>query len=188
MKKILLLSSLLLITIFSGSAVVVYADTVEAPEESVVETVEVVEEVDIAEIEEYTAKITTWVVSTILGILGTTGVAVLFRKQLKGLITKILSAIGVLNTKKDEFEEQVKEIISSAKSVLASVEKVGNKIIEDTKEEMNALRNDFNLLCTAMSYLVCGMQELVSNGTSEDVCNMLKDFNKEVENNASKEI
>jgi hypothetical protein len=183
MKKILLLVTLMLTTIFTSSVVVANAETLEAPIEEVVEIQET-EEV----IEDYTQKVTNWIISGVLGLLGTLGVATLFRKQLKELIAKVLTLLGVVGDNKDKAKEELDKIINTAKSVLASVEKAGNKIIEDTKEEMNALRNDFNLLCTAMSYLVCGMQELVSNGTSEDVCNMLKDFNKEVENNASKEI
>ena len=183
MKKILLLVTLMLTTIFTSSVVVANAETSEAPIEEVVEIQETEEE-----IEDYTQKVTNWIISGVLGLIGATGVAYLFRKQLKGLINKILGVLGVISTNKDEAKEEIDKIINTANSVLARVEKANEKLIEGTNENIASLRNDLNLLSTAMICLACGMNELVSNGTSEDVCNILKDFNKEVENNASKEI
>ena len=183
MKKILLLATLMLATIFTSSVVVANAETSEAPIEEVVEIQEN-EEV----IEDYTQKVTNWIISGVLGLLGTLGVATLFRKQLKELIAKVLTLLGVVGDNKDKAKEELDKIINTANSVLASVEKANEDLIEGTNENINSLRGDLNLLSTAIICLACGMNELVSNGTSEDVCNILKDFNKEVENNASKEI
>ena len=183
MKKILLLVTLMLTTIFTSSVVVANAETLEAPIEEVVEIQET-EEV----IEDYTQKVTNWIISGVLGLLGTLGVATLFRKQLKELIAKVLTLLGVVGDNKDKAKEELDGIINTANSVLARVEKASENIIEGTNENINSLRSDFNVLSTAIICLACGMNELVSNGTSEDVCNILKDFNKEVENNASKEI
>lgn len=124
--------------------------------------------------DEYTKKVTEWIIAGVCGLLGTSAVAVAFRKQLKELIAKILSALGVLNTNKDETEKQVKAIQDKAEKTLASLEKVKEEMLEENKEQFDDTKQQIEILTKAIMFIACGMTELVANGTSETISDMLK--------------
>lgn len=147
------------------------------------------EELDILkEIEELSARITEWVIAAILGVSGTTLVAFIYRKSLKALVEKVLSAIGLVKKNKEEAEESIKGIKDEATNTLASLKTVKKEIVEETQKENEITRRQNLILCKAMLYIAGGMKELVVNGTSEKVCNLLEELDKGVNENAGQEV
>ncbi len=158
----------------------------EVPEEPIIPDTE---ELDILkEIEELSARITEWVIAAILGISGTTLLAFIYRKSLKALVEKVLSAIGLVKKNKEEAEESIKGIKDEATNTLASLKNVKEEMLEINKKEFEALNEKVGLLSKVVLYMAGGMKELVANGTSETVCNLLQESDKEVKENASEEI
>ena len=121
----------------------------------------------IKEVEEYSAKITGYIISAVLGILGTLGVYVLSRKELKKLLKNVLTAIGLLKTSKDENEGEIKTIISNAKILIASLENFKSEMLEENKKEFETLKNEIYMIA-------CGSRELVSNGTAMKISDTIK--------------
>lgn len=152
-------------------------EVIEQPIEQPTEELPSVEETPSDElpiVDEYTKKVTEWIIAGLCGLLGTSAVAVAFRKQLKELIANILSALGVLKTNKDETEKQVKAIQDKAEKTLARLEKVKEEMFEENKEQSDEVKKQIGILTKAIMFIACGMTELVANGTSETISDMLK--------------
>jgi len=139
-------------------------------------------------IEAYTAQIVEWIIAGVLGLLGTSAVAIAFRKHLKSLIKSVSTALGLLKTNKDTAEEDIKNIKKEADNTLASLKTIKEEMLEINKKEFEALNRQNKLLRQVILYMAGGMKELVANGTSETVCNLLQEPDKEVKENASEEI
>lgn len=143
---------------------------------------------EIKEIEAYTAQIVEWIIAGVLGLLGTSAVAIAFRGHLKSLIKSVSTALGLLKTNKDTAEEDIKNIKKEADNTLASLKTIKEEMLEINKKEFEALNRQNKLLRQVILYMAGGMKELVANGTSETVCNLLQEPDKEVKENASEEI
>lgn len=122
---------------------------------------------EIKEVEEYSAKITGYIISAVLGILGTLGVFVFSRKEIKNLLKNVLAAIGLLKTSKDQNEGEINTIISNAKKLIASHENFKSEMLEENKKE-------FEILKTEIYMIACGLRELVSNGTAMKISDTIK--------------
>lgn len=157
----------------------------EAPEEPILPDTELDE---LKGIEAYTAQIVEWIIAGILGLLGTSAVAVFFRKQLKNLVASVVNGLKALKDNKDSAEEDIKKIKEDATNTLASLKNIKNEMLEINKKEFEALNRQNKLLRQVIFYMAGGMKELVANGTSETVCNLLQEPDKEVKENASEEI
>ncbi len=157
----------------------------ETPEEPILPDTELDE---IKGIEAHTAQIVEWIIAGVLGLLGTSAVAIAFRKHLKSLIKSVSTALGLLKTNKDTAEEDIKKIKEEADNTLASLKNVKSEMLEINKKEFEALNRQVSLLSKVVLYMAGGMKELVANGTSETVCNLLQEPSKEVKENASEEI
>lgn len=143
---------------------------------------------EIKDIEAYTSQILEYIIAGVLGLLGTSAVAVAFRKHLKSLIKSVSTALGLLKTNKDTAEEDIKKIKQEADNTLASLKNVKEEMLEINKKEFEALNRQVSLLSKVVLYMAGGMKELVANGTSETVSNLLQEPKKEVNENASEEI
>jgi ethanolamine utilization cobalamin adenosyltransferase len=189
MKKLCLLFILSIGFVLGGSTLSVYAE--ELPEQVVVET-ETTEEVEIVEteqeIEEYASKVTEYIIAGVMGLLGTSALAIAFRKTLKSLGTRVLEAIGLLKSNKDEVEEDINMIVKSAQKTVASLEKLEEKILNANEERFLEMELQMTLLCKVIIYMAGGMKELVVNGTSESISNLLKQFDKEVNLDGNEEV
>ena len=157
----------------------------ETPEEPILPDTELDE---LKGIEAYTAQIVEWIIAGVLGLLGTSAVAVAFRGHLKSLIKSVSTALGLLKTNKDTAEEDIKNIKKEADNTLASLKTIKEEMLEINKKEFEALNRQNKLLRQVILYMAGGMKELVANGTSETVCNLLQEPDKEVKENASEEI
>ena len=157
----------------------------ETPEESILPDIELGE---VKDIEEYTAQIVEYIIAGILGLLGTSAVAVFFRKQLKNLVASVVNGLKALKDNKDSAEEDIKKIKNEADKTLASLKNVKTEMLEINKKEFEALNRQVAMLSKVVLYMAGGMKELVGNGTSESICNLLQNPNKEVNENASEEI
>ena len=157
----------------------------ETPEESILPDIELGE---IKDIEAYTSQIVEYIIAGILGLLGTSAVAVFFRKQLKSLVASVINGLKALKENKDTAEEDIKKIKDEADKTLASLKNVKEEMLEINKKEFEALNRQVSLLSKVVLYMAGGMKELVANGTSETVCNLLQEPKKEVSENASEEI
>lgn len=187
MKKLCLLFILSIGFILGGSTMNVYAE--ELPEQVVVENETTEEVVEIEqEVEEYTSRVTELIVAGVMGLLGTSALAIAFRKTLKSLVTRVLEAIGVLKSNKDEVEEEVNAIVKSAQKTVASLEKLEEKILNANEERFLEMELQMTLLCKVIIYMAGGMKELVVNGTSESISNLLKQFDKEVDLDGNEEV
>lgn len=122
---------------------------------------------EIKEVEEYSEKITGYIISAVLGILGTLGVFVFSRKEIKNLLKNVLAAIGLLKTNKDQNEGEIKTIISNAKILIASLENFKSEMLEENKKEFETLKNEIYMIA-------CGSRELVSNGTAMKISDTIK--------------
>lgn len=157
----------------------------ETPEEPILPDTELQE---IKDIESYTSQIVEWIIAGVLGLLGTSAVAVFFRKQLKDLVASVLNALKALKCNKDSAEEDIKKIKDEAVKTLASLKDVKEEMVEVNKKEFEALNRQVKLLSQVVIYMSGGIKELVVNGTSESIYNLLKVPNKEVKENGSEEI
>ena len=157
----------------------------ETPEESILPDTELAE---LKGIEAYTAQIVEWIIAGVLGLLGTSAVAIAFRVHLKSLIKSVSTALGLLKTNKDTAEEDIKNIKEEANNTLASLKTIKEEMLEINKKEFEALNRQNKLLRQVILYMAGGMKELVANGTSETVCNLLQEPSKEVKENASEKI
>ncbi len=157
----------------------------ETPEEPILPETELDE---IKGVEAYTAQIVEWIIAGVLGLLGTSAVAIAFRKHLKSLIKSVSTALGLLKTNKDTAEEDIKKIKEEADNTLASLKNIKEEMLEINKKEFEVLYKQISLLSKVVLYMAGGMKELVVNGTAEHVCNLLKGPQKEVSENASEEI
>ena len=108
--------------------------------------------------------------------------------DLKSLIKSVSTALGLLKTNKDTAEEDIKNIKKEADNTLASLKTIKEEMLEINKKEFEALNRQNKLLRQVILYMAGGMKELVANGTSETVCNLLQEPDKEVKENASEEI
>lgn len=142
---------------------------------------------DIKLAEEYATRIGGWIISGILGILGTIGVAVAFRKQLKTLFANVLNALSLLSTTKDETEKELKAIKKEAEDSLKSLKNVKEEVVEISKTQFNELNEKVILLSKIVIHMAGGMKELVVNGTSENINNLIK-TSKDVKEDANKEV
>ncbi len=183
MKRRILLISIVfaLMFAFSLGSVSVYANEVEDAE--IVTEIE-----DEDEVESYVTNVTEYIIAGVLGLLGTTGVAVLFRKQLKGLINRILDGIAAIWKNKENAEEELNAIKNNVDSTLASLQNVKEELVDTNKHEFEALSKKVNLLCEVVLYMAGGLKELVVNGTAESISDVLKEIDGEVIDNASKEV
>ena len=170
-----------LMFVFSLGSVSVYANEMEDTEI----IIEVEEE---TEAEEYVTQVVEYIIAGVLGLLGTTGVAVLFRSQLKKLINSILDGIKALWKNKENAEEELNAIKNNVDSTLASLQNVKEELFDTNKHEFEALSKKVNLLCEVVLYMAGGMKELVINGTAESISDALKQIDGEVIDNASKEV
>ena len=100
----------------------------------------------------------------------------------------VSTALGLLKTNKDTAEEDIKNIKKEADNTLASLKTIKEEMLEINKKEFEALNRQNKLLRQVILYMAGGMKELVANGTSETVCNLLQEPDKEVKENASEEI
>ena len=157
----------------------------ETPEEPILPDTELDE---LKGIEAYTSQVVEWIIAGVLGLLGTTALAIAFRKNLKSLTKSVLTALGLLKTNKDTAEEDIKKIKKEADNTLASLKTIKEEMLEINKKEFEALNRQNKLLRQVILYMAGGMKELVANGTSETVCNLLQEPDKEVKENASEEI
>ena len=96
---------------------------------------------------------------------------------------------------KEKIESELTELlklIAEYKEILADINKVlaiiKEEMLEINKKEFEALNRQNKLLRQVILYMAGGMKELVANGTSETVCNLLQEPDKEVKENASEEI
>ena len=176
MKKLFVLLTLCFMFTLSLGATTVFAEEMETSVSS--ETITELEEID-----EYTANITKGVVAIVLGFVGTSAAAVAFRKQLKGLLGKVLTAIGLLKTSKEKNEQELDEIKQDVKKTIASLKKVKEEVVDSTKADINKLIKVNQMLIQGFMYLASGTNELVVNGTSETINNLLKELNKETVEN-----
>lgn len=147
---------------------------VKEPIEEIKESIEKIKEIDITTIIE-------WVLAGVVGLFGTTAVAILFRKQLKALLNQVISALASLNKNKDNAKEEIKEIVQEAKETIKALKKVRDSVSKE-KEEVVASVESLKKMILCMAN---GTKELVVNGTSETLCGLVE---KEVNENASKEV
>ena len=180
LTRIFILSIFIFLSFFLSAPLTVHAEANSDNSENM----EVVE----SQTEDYATKVAEYIIAGILGLVGTSTVAILFRKQLKSLIGKITTALALLNTSKDTTEEEVKKIIKEADSTLASLKNVKEEIMEVNKKEYEEIKKQVMLLKQVLVYMAGGMKELVANGTSECICNLSDEPKKEVKENASEEI
>lgn len=189
MKKLFLIFLLSIGFIISGSAMTVYAlelpeenlstEIQEESEEILTETIpELTEEQK--EIEDYTTRLTEWIIAGVMGLLGTSAIAIAFRKHLKNLIASVVNGISLLKTSKDRAEEDITLITKKAQDTIASLEKLKDEIVEQDKEKFSVLEAQVKLLITVFMSLVGGTKELVVNGTAEYISNILSTVDKEV--------
>lgn len=172
MKKISLITILCFIFVLSFGVMSVYAESnEEVPTDTTLTELE--------EIDEYTANITKGIVVLVLGFFGTSAAAVAFRKQLKSLFSKVVTAIGLLKTTKDKNEEELDELKQDVKKTISSLKKTKDEIVNSTKEDINNLIKTNQLLVKALMCLASGTNELVINGTSESIKELLKEVDKE---------
>lgn len=157
----------------------------ETPEEPILPDTELDE---IKGIEAYTSQTTEYIIAGVLGLLGTSAVAVFFRKQLKNLVASVINGLTALKENKDTAEEDVKKIKDEADKTLASLKSAKKEMLEINKNEFATLKRQNQLLYQVIIYMASGMKELVANGTSEAVINLLQETHKEVKENASEEI
>lgn len=201
MKKKLLLLTVIVALMFTLSLGVVSTAYASEVEDSTIETeTEIPEEIaeepilpdteldEVKDIEEYTARIVEYIIAGVLGLLGTSAVAIAFRKNLKSLINKIGTALGLLKENKDTAEEDIKKIKDEADRALASLKTIKEEMIEINKKEFKSLQGQVSRLSKVVICLAGGMKELVVNGTAESICDFLKNPDKEVKENASEEI
>ena len=125
-------------------------------------------------VEDYTKKISEWVITAVLGLLGTSAVAVAFRTQLKELFRNVGTALASLKDNKDTAETQIKELQKNAQKTIASLENVRKEMLEENKEQFENTQQQIEILTKAIMFIACGMTELVANGTSETISDMLK--------------
>ncbi len=189
MKKLFLIFLLSIGFIFSGSSTTVYAS--ELPEENTsTEIQEEREEISIEtmpelteeqkEIEDYTTRLTEWIIAGVIGLLGTSALAIAFRKHLKNLIASVINGISLLKTSKDKADEDITTITKKAQDTIATLEKLKDEIVEQDKERFSVLETQIKVLITAFMSLVGGTKELVVNGTAEYISNILSTIDKEV--------
>ena len=157
----------------------------ETPEEPILPETEL-DEIKI--IEAYTSQILEYIIAGVLGLLGTSAVAVFFRKQLKNLIASVLSGLKALKDNKETAEEDIEKIKDEADKTLASLKNVKEEMLEINKKEFEALNRQVSLLSKVVLYMAGGTKELVVNGTSESIYNLLKNFDMEVNFDGSKKI
>ena len=178
MKKLFLLTLMVfaMVLSFGGLAVVSAEEIVE--EQEVVETVEVE---SLEDTEELTKQITEYVIAGVLGLFGTSALAIVFRRSLKSLALGVVNGIKEIKTNKTDAETSIKKLKEDAENTLASLKMLKDEISEQNKEEFETLK-------TAILCLATGIKELIVNGTSEKVSNILKLPNKEVGDNGSEEV
>lgn len=184
MKKLSLLVLMLALTMCSiGTYSIVYAEEVEDTE--IVELVN--EETTVVEEEteqDYIRKTVEYIIAGVLGLLGTSAVAVLFRKQLKGLILSITDGLKSVKDNKDKTEEVVTDIVNKANKVIASLEMCKDELYEASIKDHEELKAQVSQLSKVILCMASGLNELVINGTSESICNALK----EVDINGSEKV
>ena len=178
MKKLFLLTLMVftMVLSFGGVAVVSAEEIVEEPQEVITEVVDTLEET-----EELTKQITEYIIAGVLGLFGTSALAIVFRKSLKNLALGVINGIKEIKANKVDAETSIKGLKESAENTIASLKMLKEDISEQNKEE-------FELLKQAIFCMATGIKELIVNGTSEKVSNILNMPNKEVGDNGSEEI
>lgn len=152
---------------------------------------------ELKEVEDVIKNVVDYIIAGVLGLLGTTGVALIFKGILKALIDKITQSINDLKAEKDNLEEDLTNTKNQAEKVLASLEKTSEQLgldmqktmaqmKEENKEEFEKLKSDLALIKKVLPYIAGGMSELVKKGIAENVCNLLDEG--EIEENESEEI
>jgi hypothetical protein len=183
MKKIIILMIMaLMFTLTFGVTSIAYAEelpsennTVEIEQETEQEPIE--ETTEIEETESVVKRVVEWIIAGLVGLLGTSGAALLFRASLKGLSSDVKGVIAKIKANNELGEEELNKVIKSAKSSLASLEELKGEISKEVKEHFDILERQVLLLEKALSSIANGTKELVVNGVSETVDNLLKEAN-----------
>lgn len=186
MKKLFLVFLIaFLMTCFTGVAVVHAEGEEQTPtNETVVEQ----NEGYLSSLEEETARIVEWIIAGVVGLVGTTGIAVAFRSQLMTLFEQVKTALVSLKTNKELSEETLKGIKKEAQNTLKSLEKVKEEVCDLHKEEFTALREQIALLEKTVCIFAGGTSEMISNGSAKAICDLVSNKGFEVSENEGKEV
>jgi Tfp pilus assembly protein PilO len=176
MKKIIILMIMaLVVTLTFGVTTIAYAEelpsennTVEIEQETEQEPIE--ETTEIEETESVIKRVVEWIIAGLVGLFGTSCAALFFRACLKGLINEVKGLIANIKANKELSEEELIKVIKSAKSLLASLEGLKGEMSKEVKERFDRLEK-------VLSSIANGTKELVVNGVSETVDNLLKEAN-----------
>jgi peptidoglycan hydrolase CwlO-like protein len=186
MRKIFLLFLMTFLMMCFISVAVVHAEGGE--EIPTTETVVEENESYLSSLEEETARIVEWIIAGIVGIVGTSGAAVLFRKQLVTLFEQVKTALASLKTNKELAEETLKGIKKEAQNTLKSLEKVKEEVCELHKDEFAALREQIALLEKTVCIFAGGTKEMICNGSAKAICDLVANNGFEVSENEGKEV
>ena len=151
----------------------------EATEGNILVEVDSLAEIDneLSEVEKYVTQFWEYVIAGLMGLFGTTGVAILFRKQLTDLITNVGNAISNLKANKEVSDEELKVIKESALSTIASLQNVKQEMEDKYKEEREAILKELRTYREAFLMIASGSKEYVANGTAESIGNLLGENN-----------
>lgn len=130
---------------------------------------ETTEDTGLKEIESTTKKITEYIIAGVIGLLGTSGVAILFRGSLKALAGSVKTLISKAKEEKDIAKEDIEKVKKEAENTLASLKNVKDEVVNVNKKEFEALHEEIRLLKKALRYFASGAKDFVKNGTAENI-------------------
>lgn len=174
MKKILILLALICISLIPCAMVYAQEETTETT---------IVEEV--SEVEQEVERITDYVIAGVLGLLGTSAVAVGCRKGIKVLVTKVVDSVSLVKETKAKADEDINNIKNEVESQIASLKTLKEDMLKLLDEMLVKVQAEGVAQREAILTLANGFKELVVNGTSETISNILQVTEK---TNGSEEI
>ena len=190
MRKIFILLALTLImSLTIGSVGIAYADE---PIQETTQTEVVLESeeqlTELEEIEKTTSNILEYIIAGVLGLFGTSVVAVGFRASLKSLSGTVKATLVKVKDTKTLAEEDIKGLKNECEKTIASLQNVKEELANSYNEEFKKLQREIQMLKDVIFALATGTKELVVNGTAESISNILKNVIKEVNEDGKQKI
>lgn len=120
------------------------------------------------------AQVLEYIIAGIIGLFGTGAVAIGYRNNLIKLINKTSTALTSIKENKETAEEDIKTVQKSALDTLASLKNLKAEIKETSKEGYDDLKKEISALKEIIRLMSSGNKELVMNGSSEKIANIIK--------------
>lgn len=131
--------------------------------------------------ESYIAQISNYVVTIVLGAVGSLFIALSFMKKFIKLTGSVSTALGFLDSENKNSKKEILNAKDEVENSINSLKNIKNEIFELNEQQFIKMHNEIMELRQAVIYLTAGTKELVVNGVAESVSNLLKENKKEDE-------